>query len=724
LYLNQGSLMHFLNQLFSRYTNPNRHRVKRLLKTLLLESLEQRIALDASGSPTLDALSDLTIDENAPEQTVNLTGITSGGTDAQWLKITAASDNTGLIPNPSVTPSPMTQPPATGVLSFTPVADQFGTAMITVTAENGGPDNNLETPGNNATFTQTFTVYVTQAGAPTLDPLSDLTIDENAPEQTVYLTGITSGGNPDAQQLKITAASDNTGLIPNPTVTPSSMSQPPDPTGVLSFTPEADQFGTAMITVTAENGGPDNNLATPGNNATLTQTFTVVVTEASNEPDPDAPEVRPQLERVREVHIDNSLAGPDPMVFGKSELVGYDTKSFVITHVAAGSTVEKWDAATNQWRDVSTPPTSSNPRQLLQLLQNRIIQKDDQVRWIPKSTGGVTQKAFEIIGWDDGSEVSEPEGVNVPGAVENLAIDIVGDEVQVTWDAPTSGAAVTHYRIHQNPTTVVPSTQTSLTFAKVASPASYAVTVQANSAEGAGEAMTVTLSHASYMKTDGSIVDPILDTSGRVLDFNGPNLKPGAELTSADLSDADLTDALLTGANLSGGTNLYGAVLDNAVLDGADLRDVVLTNASLKGTDLTRANLYGVTSGGITNYYDRENPTLLPWGTGYKWNYFQWRIVNGYLVGTGADLRGANLSDTYLARPPTGPGDPNPEWPPSPESPGYMYTLPSTPASVLDAELTGANLSGIHIGATYNDATIFPTGFDPSWWSGWDIIKP
>ena len=236
----------------------------------------------------------------------------------------------------------------------------------------------------------------------------------------------------------------------------------------------------------------------------FTQTFTVVVTEASNEPDPDAPEVRPQLERVREVHIDNSLAGPDPMVFGKSELVGYDTKSFVITAVAAGSTVEKWDAATNQWRDVSTPPTSSNPRQLLQLLQNRIIQKDDQVRWIPKSTDGVTQKAFEILGWDDGSETSEPEGVNVPGPVENLEIDIVGDEVHVTWDPPTTGAAVTHYRIHQNPTTVVPSTQTSHTFANVASPASYAVTVQANSAEGAGEAMTVTLSTdwSCHMKTD------------------------------------------------------------------------------------------------------------------------------------------------------------------------------------------------------------------------------
>ena len=284
----------------------------------------------------------------------------------------------------------------------------------------------------------------------------------------------------------------------------------------------------------------------------------------------DASGVRPQLEPVREVHIDNSLVGPDPMVFGKSELIGHGTKSFVITAVAAGSTVEKWDAAANQWRDVSTPPTSSNPRQLLQLLQNRIIKKDDQVRWIPKSTDGVTQKAFEIIGWDDGSETTEPEGINLPGAVENLEIELVGDEVQVTWDAPTTGAAVTHYRIHQNPTTVVPSTQTSHTFAKVASPASYAVTVHANSAEGAGEAMTVTLSHGSYVKNDGTVVDPILDTSGNVLDYDGPNLKPNAKLKNVNLKDADLNDANLKYANLTG-ADLTGVDLTGADLTGATL---------------------------------------------------------------------------------------------------------------------------------------------------------
>ncbi len=323
----------------------------------------------------------------------------------------------------------------------------------------------------------------------------------------------------------------------------------------------------------------------------------------------DASGVRPQLEAVREVYIDDSLAGPTQIVFGKSELIGQDTKSFVITSVAAGSTVEKWDAAANQWRDVSTPPTSSNPRQLLQLLQNRMIQEGDQVRWIPKSTDGVTQRAFEIMGWDDGSETAEPEGVNVPGAVGNLEIDIVGDEVQVTWDAPTSGAAVTNYRIHQNPTTIVPSTQTSHTFTKAASPASYSVTVTANSSEGTSDATTVTVSTGSYVGLDGIVIDPIKDTSGNVLNYNGPNLKPGNEsgymtnlknvvLRNADLTHADLINADLTGADLTG-ANLTGANLTGATLTGA-----ILTN-----TDLTGATLVGVT--GAAKY---NSATILPAG--------------------------------------------------------------------------------------------------------------
>ena len=283
----------------------------------------------------------------------------------------------------------------------------------------------------------------------------------------------------------------------------------------------------------------------------------------------DASGIRPQLEAVREVYIDESLVGPTPIVFGKSELIGQDTNSFVVTSVAAGSTVEKWDTAGNQWVDVSAPVTTSHPSELIRLMRLRVIQEGDQVRWIPKSTDGVTQRAFGIIGWDDGSETTAPEGVNVPGAVQNLEIDIVGDEVRVTWDAPTTGAAVTNYALDQqlDLVTVVPSTQTSHTFAKAASPASYSVTVHANSSEGTGEATTVTVSTGSYVWVDGIVIDPIRDTSGNVLNYDGPNLKPGDEsgnmtnlenvvLRNADLTNADLTNADpnadLTNADLTG----------------------------------------------------------------------------------------------------------------------------------------------------------------------------
>ena len=79
--------------------------------------------------PTLDPLDDLEIDEDAPLQTVQLAGISSGPLESESLRITASSDNTSVIPDPSVT---YTSGESTGSLSFTPVANQSGTATITV----------------------------------------------------------------------------------------------------------------------------------------------------------------------------------------------------------------------------------------------------------------------------------------------------------------------------------------------------------------------------------------------------------------------------------------------------------------------------------------------------------------------------------------------------------------------------------------------------------------
>ncbi|WP_339732723.1 Calx-beta domain-containing protein [uncultured Gimesia sp.] len=88
--------------------------------------------------PALDAIPDpVAIDEDALEQTINLTGIFAGGGETQTLTVSATSDNLDLISNPSVT---YTSDNSTGTLTYTPAADQNGSAIITVkvTDDQGG----------------------------------------------------------------------------------------------------------------------------------------------------------------------------------------------------------------------------------------------------------------------------------------------------------------------------------------------------------------------------------------------------------------------------------------------------------------------------------------------------------------------------------------------------------------------------------------------------------
>ena len=209
--------------------------------------------------PTIDTPPNLTIDENAGEQTVDLTGITSGAAGNVTLTVTASSNNTALI-SPTVN---YTSPNSTGTLTFTPAANSFGSATITVTVSDDG--------GANTTSVQ-FTVTVNFVNvAPTINTPSNVTINENAGQQTVNLTGITAGDD-ESQTLTVTASSNNTALI-NPSVTYTS----PNSTGTLTFTPAANSFGTATITVTVmDNGGTANG----GVDMTSVQ-FTVTVNQVS-----------------------------------------------------------------------------------------------------------------------------------------------------------------------------------------------------------------------------------------------------------------------------------------------------------------------------------------------------------------------------------------------------------------------------------------------------------
>jgi hypothetical protein len=75
------------------------------------------------------------------------------------------------------------------------VANQSGTAIVTVMVTDGGPDGNFGTPGEKGAFSRMFTVTVDAVNdPPTLDVIADpVAINEDTGQQTVNLAGITAG---------------------------------------------------------------------------------------------------------------------------------------------------------------------------------------------------------------------------------------------------------------------------------------------------------------------------------------------------------------------------------------------------------------------------------------------------------------------------------------------------------------------------------------------------
>jgi hypothetical protein len=212
-------------------------------------------------APTLAAIGNVSINSTAGQQSVVFSGVTLGSSST--ATVTATSSNPSLIPNPAVN---YTSPNSSGTLYFAPATtNASGSATITVTVNNGQPQNN--------TATRTFTVNVTKTGttytAPTLAPISNITVSGLAAPQMVGLSGITTGSG---SSVKLTATSSNPGLIPNPTLSYNS----PDSIGSLTFSVATNLSGTALITVTANNSQSQNN--------TVSQTFVVTVNKVYQAP--------------------------------------------------------------------------------------------------------------------------------------------------------------------------------------------------------------------------------------------------------------------------------------------------------------------------------------------------------------------------------------------------------------------------------------------------------
>jgi hypothetical protein len=146
-----------------------------------------------NASPTLAAISNpAAICMGSGLQTINLTGIGTGsGTEVQTLTITASSSNTGLIPTPAIS---YTSPAATGSLSYTPVPSASGTAVITVTINDGAANNNTTVRVFTVTVDHTPTVSV--AGPNQQICPSVGTLAGNTPAYGTGLWTITATTNP------------------------------------------------------------------------------------------------------------------------------------------------------------------------------------------------------------------------------------------------------------------------------------------------------------------------------------------------------------------------------------------------------------------------------------------------------------------------------------------------------------------------------------------------
>lgn len=224
------------------------------------------VLLAGNSAPTIDPISDIPLNEDAPQQTVNLTGITAG-IEIQNIQVTAISAQPSLIPTPTII---YTSPSNTGTLRFTPAANQFGTTSIQVIVRDAGQDGFFNT-ADDAVTTTSFQVTIGSVNDPPMfNTLGDQGVVFGSGAQTVpgWASSIQPGPSNESSQTVAFSVTDNS----NPAlfvVAPSIAAN-----GTLTYTPAIGTSGSATITYVAQD---DGGTANGGVDTTTPRTFTITV---------------------------------------------------------------------------------------------------------------------------------------------------------------------------------------------------------------------------------------------------------------------------------------------------------------------------------------------------------------------------------------------------------------------------------------------------------------
>lgn len=212
--------------------------------------------LPVNDLPTLTAIEDQTIDEDVALEVV----FEAADAESQAPNISVTSSNLVLFPTNNIT---LVDRGTNFLLRLAPAANLWGDSTIGIVIADA----------DGASATETFNVQVVAINdPPTLDPLRDLVIREDAGLQLVALRDITSGAANEPDNLRVIAVSSDPNVVPNPTVTYTS----PQAIGTLMFRPLTDAHGTVTMTVTVDDRKSSNNL--------VSRTFTVTVDPLNDAP--------------------------------------------------------------------------------------------------------------------------------------------------------------------------------------------------------------------------------------------------------------------------------------------------------------------------------------------------------------------------------------------------------------------------------------------------------
>ncbi|MBQ4803991.1 T9SS type A sorting domain-containing protein [Aquimarina sp. MMG015] len=218
---------------------------------------------------SLLASPDQTVLEDSGAQTVNgfASAIDDGDGNTQTLTFNITNDNNALFSSqPAID--------VTGNLTYTPATNAFGSTTVTV---NLSDDEGTANGGIDTSADQTFMITINPVNdVPSFSLLTspDQTVVEDSGAQTVNgFASAINDGDGDTQTLSFNVTNDNNTLFSSqPTI---------NATGNLTYTPAANAFGSATVTV---NLSDDGGTANGGVDTSADQTFMITVTSANDEP--------------------------------------------------------------------------------------------------------------------------------------------------------------------------------------------------------------------------------------------------------------------------------------------------------------------------------------------------------------------------------------------------------------------------------------------------------